>query len=320
MTKLEDALNNAFEEYKTIRAEAKEHRKSFIDSLAETLEKRGKGKKAKIVRQLIDIEEKRALFRKLSYINGKSKDLGTSYVTVKNGDGEREITDRKEMEETITKINRIKYHQTEQTCPFMTSPLYEDFGPLGNGKKSSLVIEGDYVPSPMLAQCTKDFIEACSILPSTPTTDLPRTLEEYKMSWRKMKERTSSNSLHFGHYKAATFDEKHLALNYVMAEIPFRSGYSPTRWHSATNVMILKAEGNTDIDSLRTLALFESDFNHNNKYLGREMMKHCTEYNLLAPEQYSVPGRKCIDHVLNRRLLFDITRYQKTSLALSSVD
>ena len=84
--------------------------------------------------------------------------------------------------------------------------------------------------------------------------------------------------------------------------------------------MILKKEGNTDIDKLRTLVLFEADFNHNNKFLGRSMMHHMVDSNALAKEQYSSPGKKCIDHVVNRKLYFDLVRYQKTSAAMSGVD
>mmetsp|Transcript_13466 Transcript_13466/g.16323 ORF Transcript_13466/g.16323 Transcript_13466/m.16323 type:complete len:119 (+) Transcript_13466:626-982(+) len=42
----------------------------------------------------------------------------------------------------------------------------------------------------------------------------------------------------------------------------------------------------------------------------------------LTPEQYSIPGKKAIDHALNRRLLFGIIRYKKkTSLvAMASCD
>ena len=40
----------------------------------------------------------------------------------------------------------------------------------------------------------------------------------------------------------------------------------------------------------------------------------------MAKEQYSMPGKKCIDHALNRRLIFDKTRYTKRSLAMTSCD
>ena len=135
-----------------------------------------------------------------------------------------------------------------------------------------------------------------------------------------MKERTSSRGLHFGHFRAATEHDDIMDLHYRMAEIPFRTGYVPKRWKKANNVMILKKEGVSDLDRLRTLVLFESDFNHNNKFLGREMMHQMIDREFIANEQYSRPGRKCIDHVVNRKLYFDIVRYQKTSAAMAAVD
>ena len=139
-------------------------------------------------------------------------------------------------------------------------------------------------------------------------------------SWDKMKEKTSSRRLHFGHFKACSKHEHVTAINYVMAEVPFQSGYSPSRWKNATDVMILKKAGLYDVDKLRTIVLYEADFNHNNKWLGKSMMETACKYNKVATEQYSIPGRKAIDHALNRRLVFDITRYQKSSLAMTSCD
>ena len=78
LAKLENELHLAFQEYKKVRKDAKELRKGFINDLAKRLEKRGKGKRAKIVRQLIETEEQRSMFRKLAFIHGKSTDLGTS--------------------------------------------------------------------------------------------------------------------------------------------------------------------------------------------------------------------------------------------------
>ena len=135
-----------------------------------------------------------------------------------------------------------------------------------------------------------------------------------------MKEKTSSRNLHFGHFKACCQQELLSGVNYIMAEVPFQSGYSPMRWNNATDVMILKKAGLYDVDKLRTIVLYEADFNHNNKWLGKAMMDKACELNKIAIEQYSISGKKSIDHALNRRLVFDITRYQKSSLAMTSCD
>ena len=49
-------------------------------------------------------------------------------------------------------------------------------------------------------------------------------------------------------------------------------------------------------------------------------MKHAIPQRKFAKEQYSVAGKKCIYHALNRRLIFDKTRYTKRSLAMTSCD
>ena len=128
------------------------------------------------------------------------------------------------------------------------------------------------------------------------------------------------HDIHFGHFIASTQHDYNLLVHYIMAEIPFRTGFSPTRWKQATNVMILKKAGLFDIEKLRTLCLFQSDYNHNNKFLGKHLMDHSVKNDYIAKEQYSVTGKKSISHALNKTLLFDITRYQKASMCLTSCD
>ena len=202
----------------------------------------------------------------------------------------------------------------------LQEPLKSDFGPLGNGPKTELVLKGTYPIPPLALDETKYYLQACQQKEEVPQAILPRSVEEYTDSWKKAREDTGTGSIHFGHFKAATDCKSNILFHYAMTEIPFRSGYTPKRWLKATNVMILKKEGITDIDRLRTIVLFEADYNHNNKFLGRHMMRHCIDNKLMAPEQYFIPGKKCIDHVINRRLTFDILRYQKASLAMGSVD
>ena len=320
-TEIDLQLNNLFKMYRSLKKEHVKHREDFLNSLASAMEKAGKGKKANNVKALISVEAQRAIFRRLAAINKKTADLSTKCVTVTDEKGQRVITDKKEMEEAIINENRHKYHQTESSCPFMTEPLKSHFGKLGKGPHTEDVLQGTYIPPDTISDQTKRYIELCRLPQDNLIINpLTRNLDYYCKSWRKMKERTSSRDLHFGHYRAAVERNSIMDLHYKLAEIPFRTGYSPRRWKEATNVMILKKEGNTNLDKLRTLVLFEADFNHNNKFLGRSMMHHAVDKSLLAKEQYSAPGKKCIDHVVNRKLYFDLIRYQKSSAAMSGVD
>jgi hypothetical protein len=102
-----------------------------------------------------------------------------------------------------------------------------------------------------------------------------------------------------------------------MANFPLRTGYAPNRWQQGIEVMLLKQKNNYHVNKLRAILLFEADFNHNNKRLGRTMMHGAEKNSWLAKEQYG--SRKqvsAIDHCLNKRLSFDIIRQFKHPAAL----
>ena len=320
-SEITEELYKATVTYKKLRKSHETLRTTHLSDLAAALAKQNKAKYSSIVKQLHHLEEQRATFKRLKGINRKIQNLSLSYVTVTDEKGiKHDITDRTQMEQAnITEI-RKKYHQSEGACPFLEENLQQQFGTYGEGPQTESVLKGSYAPPADMSTITKDFLEVCKLPDEDIQTELPRTVADFKLSWKKMRESTATNSIHFGHFQAALSHQTICLLHYAMAEIPFRSGHTLDRWKNASNVMILKKEGITDIDRLRTIVLFEADFNHNNKFLGRKMMEHTNNHNLLAVEQYSTPGKKCIDHVINRRLTFDVVRYQKASLAVSAVD
>ena len=72
---------------------------------------------------------------------------------------------------------------------------------------------------------------------------------------------------------------------------------------------------------MRTITLMNSEFNINNKKLGRDMMAHAEQHQLLAPEQYG--GRKhhrSVIAALNKCLTMDLLRLHRQSGALCSND
>ncbi len=322
LSEMEKKLNEECEKYKEIKKQHVQHRQSYLEEVAQALADQGKGKKASHLRNLIQIEEQRDVFRKLKRIMRKDQNLGTTFVTVTDENGvKQDLVQKEQIEEAIMNENCRKYHQSETSCPFLFDDnLRKDFGNMGEGPATTKVFEGTYSPDYPIDEHTRAFLDTCKYPDNVPAAQLNRTVEEYKTSWEKMNERISSRQLHFGHFKAATRDPTVIDMHYKMAEIPYRTGYAPTRWKNATQVMILKKAGLYDVERLRTIVLYEADFNHNNKYMGKKLMEHTIDNKLMAKEQYSLPGKKSIDHALNRRLIFDITRYKKTSLAMTSCD
>ena len=56
----------------------------------------------------------------------------------------KEVTDQVEMERAIIEENKKKFHQVENVCPFLKSPLKEHFGKYGNGPRVNQVLDGTY--------------------------------------------------------------------------------------------------------------------------------------------------------------------------------
>ena len=138
-----------------------------------------------------------------------------------------------------------------------------------------------------------------------------------------MREETSSSKsgIHFGHYKARCADVQLAAIDAAMARIPFVTSYSPTRWQEGLNVMIEKKAGNYRVDKLRTILLYEADFNQNNKLMAKTMMRQAETHQLLAPEQYgSRKFHNAQDQSLNKCLTFDILRQTRTRAGMAGVD
>ena len=82
-----------------------------------------------------------------------------------------------------------------------------------------------------------------------------------------------------GHFKAGAAHKKIGWVHHQMSLIPMSTGYSPKRWKIGTDVMPLKAPEVYLLEKLRTIVLYEADFNHENKRTGREGMQLALEQN-----------------------------------------
>jgi hypothetical protein len=98
--------------------------------------------------------------------------------------------------------------------------------------------------------------------------------------------------MHFGHFKAGCTNDIITNFEATMANIPLLSRYSPKRWQKAVDCMLLKREGNYQVDKLRTIVLFDLEANHIFKYVGRKVMAHTESHHQLAAEQYGSRKRR----------------------------
>jgi len=85
--------------------------------------------------------------------------------------------------------------------------------------------------------------------------------------------------------------------------------------------MLPKKPGIFNVEQLRTILLYNAEFNGLLKWLGRELMHQAEAQGALAPEQYgSRKGLAATYQSLNMQLILDIIRQGKTPTAICSND
>jgi hypothetical protein len=215
--------------------------------------------------------------------------------------------------------------QTENTPP-MTFPLSVDLGLHGETSAAQAILDGTYEPSPDTDLYAVEILESLRMpqivrSKGPVTTDL--SLAEHQQGWKRQKEATVSEptGLPFSHYKAAAQDVTLSEVDRLLRNVPYREGFSPKSWQSITDVEILKKAGVFDIEKMRTIQLMHSEFNMNNKKLGRDMMFFAEDCKVLAPEQFgSRKNHQSVVAALNKRLTIDVLRQRRQAGALCSND
>ena len=231
-----------------------------------------------------------------------------------------EITSKSEMENAILQENEEKFHQTEQWCPLLHGQLAIDLGLVGDGPKVPDILRGTYTCPPGTSEHTRKWIQHMKIEDEVEQEKIVTKLSGYRSGWNRINERTASGELHMGHFKAGCAHKEIGWLHFAMSTIPMITGYSPARWRQGTDVMLLKAPEIYLLEKLRTIVLYEADYNHENKRIGRDAMHLALAQGQIVKEQYSSPGRSAQDNALNKRLVFDQFRFKKKPFGMCTCD
>ena len=312
-------LDAAYKAYKEIKTKSHTLRASHQEALAKAKANQGNTSVVSQLKSLEHRENQRRRHRTIRAVTREEGNTGTTKVEIVNEDGTKEeLTERKDLEKAIMKENESKYHQIDNSCPLTKGQLLRDIGWYGEGPKVDDILNGTYVPPVGTDAETKEFLDEIGRngVPQIPK----QSIHEFRSSWNVSREKTASGGIHFGHFMACSRNNNLNWINFAMAEIPEISGYAPIRYKKVVDLMLLKEPNNFLLQKLRTIVLFQADSNMTNKRLGRESMWSAVKHGHIAEEQYSRPRRKAIDHALNRRLVFDISRQQRSPLAMCSCD
>ena len=304
-----------------MRKDKKSFRQDFVDGLAEA---QADAQNIPVVTALKNIQHREAQrdnARTIQYVLHKTHGGGTAMVIVVRNGVIVELTSKFDIEQALLMENLRKYHQIEGFSQLLLGPLLDDIGLLGEGPQVDNILDGSYIVPDGTTTGTRLYLSSMIRPTGTDCTRKKYSIEDFKLGWKKMKERTSSHGpAHFGHYKAGCGHDQIAMVHYHMAELPFTGGYSPSRHQRGTDLVLLKTANDYRIEKLRTIVLFDAECNMNNGRIGREAMNMALANDLIAPEQYSRPNRRAIDQALNRRLMFDYFAMLKRPFSMTSCD
>ena len=110
----------------------------------------------------------------------------------------------------------------------------------------------------------------------------------YAKRWSKCKEQKSSSPSggHFGYKCLIRMSNQVQEIFAHMLNIPARTGYSPTRWRKAIDVLLMKNPNDHRVHRTRPIPLLEADGNDSFKLLASQATHLAEEHNLHAPKQY----------------------------------
>ena len=239
----------------------------------------------------------------------------------------KEVSKKEDVEDAYLKENDRRFHQAANT-DLMHPEVIKVLGHYGcSDEATNLLQTGDLGTLPeFLNDPSLAYLRECRLpyeIRRHGIFSMDFSTPSHQQGWQKMNEETSSSrsTIHFGHYITRSKDDELAAMDAAMARIPAISGYSPLRWRQGLNVVLEKKPGENRVDKLRTILLYEADYNHNNKHMARSFMTNAERYRLLAPEHYgSRKHHNAQDQGLNKVLLFDILRQTRQRAVLNSVD
>ena len=319
-------LTEGYKQYRTVIKDSSERRTTFINDLAFAKAEEGNITASKAIKRMEEGEVQRRSWERIHRMDGSARTgSGLSKIICRNKDNlpEEQIEEGEIVKGCLIE-NERRFTQSNNTT-LRKSPMKEDLGLLGIGEEGDRILEGSYKVPEGVEEVVQDVLNNLKEVDNIKVRKqpIPITCKQHKKGWEKVKERTSSSPsrLHVGHWKCGSMDDLINWVNTSMINIPYLSGYSPKRWQRGINVMLEKIKGNCIVEKLRTILLYEADFNLMNKHVGRHMMSIAEKALILAKEQYGSRKKKsAITHALNKRLTFDILRQQRKGGGICSCD
>jgi len=283
-------IKGAIQDYQVVKKQ-KDRRETWVNQMIAAQAEAQNTMKAKLWKRLWQTEQSCSTSRRVKQVLGDGAiHTGLCQVTApvsEEDPGRVTITTKQELE--VVCLEEAQQHFTQAAnMPMLQPPMFDLVG-IDNVDSPAFqqILDGTFVCPQDCDPYLHKLIPYLAQPEGIPEITI-RIYDKYKCSWEWARETTASSPLtiHFGHYIAGVANEVVGKLNLILANMRLASGTAPTQWKKMLNIMPEKLAGNDNMEKLRIIMLFEADFNHNNKWLGRVTMQSAEAQKLLAPEQY----------------------------------
>ena len=329
---LEIRLKNERKAYKEAKKNsASQWRKDYIDvQVKSTKKKQWRSSKARDhylrLRQMKQREEARRRRR----ARGKGSSGGLRAIQVEQVEGNHTVTrtihDHHLVEEGCMRENRARYDQTRAPycTPPMDDPLYQMFTGDDREEMSTALLEGRLaIPEDLDSAATKAFLSTCRFVKDHEVQRVHISRENHVSFWSKIPENKGSepHGLHNGHFKAGAQSMIISECDAILRNIPVTTGTVPDQWKHLMNFAIEKKAGDFRLAKMRTIQLMNSEFQANNKLIGRGAMNYAEKRKLIPPGQCgSRKHHQAIDLAFSKRMVWDLLILQRRSAGWISND
>ncbi len=146
------------------------------------------------------------------------------------------------------------------------------------------------------------------VLLAVEKNDATISLCDFQGYWQKADESISSSfsHLHFGHYKAASFNKDLSALHAAKLTACGRKEIPLSRWDIGLTVLLEKTRGDNTINIMQEICLLEGDFNYFNKTIyARRMLASARDKSQIPMELSACKGSNCANAVIKKIMFCD---------------
>ena len=312
---------------KEVRKQDAAHRSQHLGNCLQQAMDKGDVDHIQAVKNRIRTERDRLAWRRINKVTRPSLGRSCMQVQVDINGQVTTYNGKEDIEREIQQECNSRF-TLGHSAPISRSLLGDDLRYFNNPSIAAQILDGTYpIPDDMDTPTALMLDEMGRIgrilCTEGHTVDTEVSTEDYQHYFGRINENTSSSpsGLHLGHDKAASESAELSEILTLQMNTIMISGIQPSRWGVALQVMLEKIAGVCLVDKLRSIQLYEADYNWFNKFIFNDGALRALELaNGLPEEHFSHRGSTAEDACFDKTLTIDISRQSRIPMALISVD